>query len=295
MAEITKRRCGELVRGVFSLLLQYPDGLPPKEVLQKLEQIVPPTEFESSTYPKNPSTRRYERIVRFTTIGPVKAGWMVKSKGLWLLTDEGREAYDRMPDPEEFFRESDKLYRKWKETRERTEDVEVDDGSLPGPIAALEEAEETAWTEIQDYLMSMNPYDLQDLVAALLRAMDYDVSWVAPPGRDYGVDIIAYTDPLGASGPRMKVQVKRRADKINADGLRSFLSTLSQHDVGVFVATGGFTPDAESEARRQEQRKVTLLDAERLVELWVEHYDSIAEESRQLLPLKAVWYLAPRA
>src|SRR5581483_1369220 len=37
------------------------------------------------------------------------------------------------------------------------------------------------------------------LVAALLRAMGYHVSWVAPPGPDRGVDIIARTDPLGAT------------------------------------------------------------------------------------------------
>jgi restriction system protein len=74
MAEITRRRSGELVRGVFRLLSAHPEGLPAKIVLEKLVGLVPPTDFEKTTYPRRPDTRRYEKIVRFSTIGPVKAG-----------------------------------------------------------------------------------------------------------------------------------------------------------------------------------------------------------------------------
>jgi len=63
--------------------------------------------------------------------------------------------------------------------------------------------------------------------------------------------------------------------------------------VGIFVSTGGFTSEAESEARTQERRKVTLLDLEKLFDLWVQHYDKIAEVDKRLLPLKPVYYLAP--
>ena len=48
MAEITRRRSGELVRGVFQILLDVPDGLRAKDVLQRLPQVVPPTEFEQT-------------------------------------------------------------------------------------------------------------------------------------------------------------------------------------------------------------------------------------------------------
>jgi restriction system protein len=139
----------------------------------------------------------------------------------------------------------------------------------------------------------MNPYEFQDLVAALLRAMSYHVSWVSPPGPDRGLDIVAYTDPLGASGPRIKVQVKRRADKINVDGVRAFMALLGSQDVGIYISTGGFTPDAEREARGQENRRISLIGLERLFDLWVEHYEGIPEEGRQLLPLKPVYFLAP--
>jgi restriction system protein len=298
--EITRRRVGELMRGVIKILLDSPEGLPAKEVLHRLEQVVPPTEFEKSDYPKHPGIRRFENVARFATIGPVKAGWLVKSKRRWYVTEEGKKAYHQFTDPEGFHKEARRLYLQWRASQP-TAIAELEEGAseVTGSIekaaeaSTVEEAEETAWAEIEQYLQAINPFDLQKLVAALLRAMGYHISWVAPPGPDKGIDILAHSDPLGTSTPRIKVQVKRRADKISVDGLRSFMAILGEQDVGIFVSTGGFTSDAESEARTKETRKLTLVDLEKLVELWVEHYDKVSESDKLLLPLKPVYYLAP--
>lgn len=289
---MTNRRKGELVRGVFSILLRHPDGLQAKEVLRHLEQVVIPTPFERSTYPKRPNVRRYEKIVRFSTVPAVKAGWLVKNKGSWYLTDEGRVAYEKFTDPENFYREALRLYRQWEADRPIDEDGNVDDHAS-AVSTTVEEAEEAAWSEIESFLEQMNPYDFQELVAALLRGMGYHVDWIAPPGPDMGIDIIAHVDPLGVKGPRIKVQVKRRSEKVTVDGVRGFIAVLGESDVGLFVSTGGFTRDAEDEARRQERRRIMLLDLKRLFDLWVEHYEKIPEDKRRLLPLKPVYYLAP--
>ena len=140
----------------------------------------------------------------------------------------------------------------------------------------------------------MNPYEFQDLVAGLLEAMDYHVQWVAPPGPDQGIDILASSDPLGASSPQLRVQVKRQSGRIPVDGLRAFLAVLGDDDVGIFVSTGGFTRDAQREARTQVSRRITLVELGRLFDLLIEHYDDLAENVRQLLPLQPVYYLAPQ-
>ena len=292
MSEITRRRTGELVRGVFKVLLPEPEGLAAKEVLERVQSVVPPTEFEKSTYPSRPTVRRYEKIIRFSTIKAVKAGWLVKDKGQWYLTDEGRKAYDQFPDPEKFTREASRLYSQWKKDQP-DEIIDGGEDESSEVVTTLEEAEEAAWIAIENHLMNMNPYDFQDLFAGLLRGMGYHVSWVSPPGPDMGIDVIAHSDPLGVSGPRIKAQVKRRADKISVDGIRAFMALLSEGDVGLFLATGGFTKDAEDEARRQEKRKIMLLDLKRLFDLWVEHYNEIPDAQRRLLPLRAIYYLAP--
>lgn len=292
MAEITRQRSGELVRKVFDILLRNSGGLPAHAVLETMERELQLTDFEKSFYPSRPGVRRFEKIVRFSTIAPVKAGWMTKNRGLWTITDEGRRAYEKYRDPAELMREASRLYQKWKRAQpDQTEEDEADE--TPGPVATLEQAEEAAWAEIESHLNQMNPYDFQDLVAGLLRGMNYHVSWVAPAGADKGVDIIAHPDPLGVQRGRIKVQVKRRADRINVGEIRSFMALLGEDDVGIFVTTTGFTSEAEAEARGQEKRRLMLLDARRLFDLWVEHYERIPETQRRLFPLRSVYYLAP--
>lgn len=294
MAEITSKRRGELVRKVIEILKEHPEGLQAKEVLKLVEDSLALTPFEQSTYPNNPTVRRFEKIVRFATIGPVKAGWILKSKGRWIVTEQGLKAYKDFKDPEKFTSEVRRLYRQWAANRpEPIDEVAEQEAEVADVTGTFEEAEESAWADIERQLRSMGPYDFQNLVAALLRAMGYHVSWIAPPGRDGGIDILAHTDPLGINMPRIKVQVKRRSDKIAVDGLRSFMAVLGDQDVGLFVSAGGFTREAENEARTQEKRKITLLGLEQLFDLWLEHYAKVDEADRQLLPLKPVYFLAP--
>jgi restriction system protein len=140
----------------------------------------------------------------------------------------------------------------------------------------------------------MNPYEFQDLVADLLSAMGYHVSWIAPPGKDGGLDIVAWPDALGTRPPRIKVQVKRQQQSVSVDGLRSFMALLGDDDVGLFVCTGGFTKDAETEARTQEKRRVRLIGLDKLFDLWDAHCDKLSDRARQRLPLRSIRFLAPK-
>ena len=178
-------------------------------------------------------------------------------------------------------------------SRKRTKDNETKSGKTAS--ITFEQAEEQAWSEIEQYLRDMKPYDFQDMVAGLLRAMGYHVSWIAPPGKDGGIDIVAWSDPLGTRPPRVKVQVKRVGQNISVEGLRAFMATLGDDDVGLFVTTGGFTKDAEEEARTQEKRKVTLVSLEKLFDLWVEYYGRLSDEARARLPLRPIYFLAPES
>ena len=295
MAEITRRRTGELLRKLFEILLRHPDGMQAKDALAELAGAVHLSEYEKGNYRLG---RRFEKIVRFATIDTVKAGWLTKNKGRWTVTEEGKRAYQAHVDAETFYKEAVKLYHEWKATQPVEEEAQGDEqpsGNQEGREVTLtfESAEEQAWAEIEQYLRNMNPYDFQELVASLLRGMGYYVSWVSPPGRDGGLDIVAWSDPLGTRPPRIKVQVKRRADPVNVDGLRSFMALLGDDDVGLFVSTGGFTKDAEEEARTQAVRKVTLVSLERLFDLWVEHYGKLSEEARGRLRLRPIHFLAP--
>lgn len=295
MAEITRRRTGELLRKLFEILLKHPEPVAAQDALAALRNEFKLTDYEKGTYKSGGS--RFEQIVRFATVDCVKAGWLEKNKGRWSVTDEGKNALASFPDAEEFYKQAVKLYYQWKASQPEADDIGGDDSAESnGSKAArvtFEQAEEQAWIEVEQYLHGMNEYDFQKLVAELLKGMGYFVSWIAPPGKDGGMDILAWPDPLGTRPPRIKVQVKRQRATISVGDLRSFMAVLGDDDVGIFVSLGGFTKDAQSEARTQEKRKITLMDLERLYDLWVEHYHKLNDDARRLLPLRPIYFLAP--
>ncbi len=302
MANITSKRTGELVKAVLKLLIDNPDGLPPREVFRQLEKTVPPTAYENTMYEKFPSIRRYNQNIRFYTVGCVKAGWMTKPRGgqagKWVITEAGRKAYKAFPDPESLLRERDRLYRQWAEdqpAKESQEEATSDSPSSDQALASsLEDAADRAQQDIEAYLERMDPFDFQDLIAALLRAMGYQVDWVSDPGPDKGIDIVAFSEPHGMKGVRIKVQVKRRKDKVGSEMLSSFLNRLADNDVGLYVCTGGFSRDAEEEARK-ERKYVRLIDMDRLISLWIDFYPKMREADKRLLPLEPVYFISTKA
>ena len=102
MAEVTRKRTGEFLRELFNLLMAMPGGLQASAALQALAARVTMTPYEADTYESG--GRRFDKIVRFATVDCVKAGWLVKEKGIWTITDEGRKAHAELTDPEAFYR-----------------------------------------------------------------------------------------------------------------------------------------------------------------------------------------------
>lgn len=232
MPNITRKRTGELLRKLFEVLMPYPEGLQAATALKELANRVQLTEYEAGNYDGS-AGRRFEKIVRFATVDCVKAGWLTKDKGKWSLTTEGIQAFNTIADPESFYREAVKLYNEWKSLQESANDLPEDSSQAEAIVEksariTFEEAEEQAWNEIRDYLAAMPPYEVQELVADLLKAMGYYVSWTAPPGKDGGVDVIAHADQLGTKDPRIKVQVKRQKNPVDLSGLKSFLANVNE-------------------------------------------------------------------
>ncbi len=166
---------------------------------------------------------------------------------------------------------------------------------LPGgclPVIKGHQYEEEASNGIRDFILSKNPYEFQDLVAALLTAMGYHISEIAEKGPDGGIDVIAYTDPLGTKLPRIIVQVKHRPnDAIPADQIQKLAGTLKRNtDVGIFVTSGSFSKPARKEARESREH-IELIDFERMMDLWQQYYAKLSDEQKNLLPLHPIYFL----
>lgn len=142
---------------------------------------------------------------------------------------------------------------------------------------------------IKDKILKLEWEEMQDFAAGILRGMGYRTK-VSEPGPDGGKDIIASPDGLGIQQPRIKVQVKhRKKERIGVDGIRSFIGVLRQHEIGLFVSTGGFTKESRTEAEKA-QTPITLISLEDLVSLYKQNYEKLDPDTKALVPLKRIYW-----
>lgn len=263
--------------------------LPVRDMLRYVEQHMALTEYEKQRYEKSGYVR-WESLVHFYSIDCMKAGWLRKNKGIWYITEEGRSALELSP--EEFIRQAQAKYREWR-SRQEEQVIEADQEEEITRRTAYEQAISVARKGIEDYINGLDPYEFQDLVAALLRGMGYYTPFISPQGKDGGFDILAYRDPFGSTAPRIKVQVKHRSQKVTVKEVRELVSLLNKEgEMGLVVSSGGFTSDAEAEIRRS-ARHIEKMDLNSLIELWETYYDKMSDEDRAYMPLRRVAFLAP--
>jgi hypothetical protein len=67
--------------------------------------------------------------VRFSTVDLVKAGWMLKDKGIWSATEIGKAAFDELSDPTAFYKRAVELYHAWKAAQPKGAESSTDEES----------------------------------------------------------------------------------------------------------------------------------------------------------------------
>ena len=291
----SKAAAAKTIYEAFKILKEEGGELPGKEVMERMRKRIEFTDWEKEIYPKTGYVR-WESILHFYTVDCAKAGYLRKTKGVWCLTPEGEDALKKNG-PVELLESATAAYRKWDIERKGQAKVKVDSPEIEEKTeqiqkANLDQLEEQAIAGIKDYINQKNPYEFQDLVAALLRAMGYYTPFVSPKGKDGGIDIIAYQDPLGIKTPRLKVQVKHYPQNpIAAEAIRSLKGLVnSGEEVGLFVTSGRFSNEAERFAREANVH-IKLIDGEELISLWQQFYGEMNDDDKNLLPLHPVYFL----
>ena len=295
----SKQSAAKTIFATFNILKEAGGQLPGKQVIERIRDSVELSDWELEVYEKTGYVR-WESFLHFYTIDAIKAGYLRKNKGIWYLTDEGEKAISL--GPVKLLETASQFYRSWaadkkgnksiKSKDQENEPTELEENKTKTQKANLDLLEERAIAGIKDFIRSKNAYEFQDMVATLLRAMKYHTPFISPKGKDGGLDIIAYNDPLGATSPRLKVQVKHRPDSsVPVDDIRSLTGLLNKDgDVGLFVTSGSFTSEAERSAR-ESHRHIKLLDIDNFIALWQEFYVKMTDEDKNMLPLYSIYFL----
>ena len=283
------------IKFALGLLKNHPDGMRPRDIYAEIEAKQPLDDFDKETM-KGSGLPRWRAALHFHSVAASKAGFLVKSDGQWRVTDEGQKVA-LLPD-EELKRLMRSRYREWRWGNPKIKpDLEI--ASTPEEAPSLETsvlfevAKEKAREEIDTYLDTLGGYEFQDLVAALLEGMGYATNTVSKPGADGGTDILAYIDPLGAQTPHIRVQVKHRNQAASREDVAALRGIIrGDREIGLFVSSGGFTKGARREAGNGAVH-IELVDLDRFLELWLQHYNKIPEAKRSKLRLEPVHFLAP--
>ena len=287
----TKATATKTLYAVMKEISRRGGSMPAKDLYPFVEANVKLTEWELEPAGKNKYIR-WTNSFQFYSINYAKAGLIVKQKGMWYLTPEGESALKLSP--EEVMEKGEVAYREWRRLnpREDHRDEEPTDDAPSNDVAIkLEQLESNAREDIKTYIAAKDPYQFQEMVAALLRAMGYHTPFIAPKGKDGGIDIIAYVDPLGAQMPRIKVQVKHRPEaSIGASDIRALLGILRTGDIALFVTSGSFSPDAKSTSTSSREF-IRLIDGNDFIDMWQEYYDKMSDEDKNKLPLKRIAFL----
>ncbi len=131
-------------------------------------------------------------------------------------------------------------------------------------------------TELLESIVKVSPQFFEDLVVDLMIAMGYGGS-LREAGestrhtKDGGVDGIIKEDKLGLE--MIYLQAKRyTSGTIGRPDIQAFVGALEMHRAkkGVFITTTKFTSDAK-EYVKQIEKRVILIDGEKLTELMIEH------------------------
>lgn len=295
----SKQSASKTMFAAFKILSEAGGQLPGKQVIDRIREGVELNDWEKQVYEKTGYVR-WESILHFYTIDGIKAGFLRKNKGIWYLTEEGEKSIKL--GPTKLLETASRLYRTWaadnrelkpkKGKEPEDEPIELEENKTQTQKANLDLLEGQAIAGIKDFVRSKNAYEFQDIVAALLRAMNYHTPFISPKGKDGGLDIVAYNDPLGATTPRLKVQVKHRPDAaVPVEDIRSLTGLLNKDgDIGLFVTSGTFTSESERSAR-ESHRHIKLLDINNFIELWQKFYNKMTDDDKNLLPLHSIYFL----
>ncbi|MDR0876527.1 MAG: restriction endonuclease, partial [Treponema sp.] len=209
-------RCVE--KGLYAAftILQNNDGeMPAGELFLEIEKAITLTDWEKG-FTKT-GALRWKTTIQFYSLDCIAGGFLFKEKRIWHLTPKGETLLTG--GREKFLDNLYHDYQTWGKSS-AAPDLAINDEKAEEEIdksaeVFFDEFQEKSAKRLCGYLGRKDPYEFQDLAAALLRGMGFYIDHVAPKGKDGGIDIIAYKNPLGVAAGRIIVQVKHTKDTVS--------------------------------------------------------------------------------
>ena len=198
-------------------------------------------------------------------------------RGIWVLTDEGRQAVDGMADADlrRLVIDAGNAHNVKLTARKKEQQAAaaVQQSPAAGPVEAplreqASEDEEAEWTDaLLKVLRTMDPAAFERLAQRLLRESGFVKVEVTGKSGDGGIDGSGVLR-VNLISFQVLFQCKRYAGSVPAGTVRDFRGAMQgRADKGLIITTGTFTADARREATRDGAPAIDLIDGEALCQL----------------------------
>jgi restriction system protein len=194
-------------------------------------------------------------------------------RGIWVLTDEGRQAVDSLSDADLLrvvtaagSAHNARLAAHRKEqAAARPSPADTPGEALAGDGAETDEAD---WIDaLLTVLRTMDPAAFERLAQRLLRESGFVKVEVTGKSGDGGIDGSGVLR-VNLISFQVLFQCKRYAGSVSAGTVRDFRGAMQgRADKGLIITTGTFTADARREATRDGAPAIDLIDGDALCQL----------------------------
>jgi len=121
--------------------------------------------------------------------------------------------------------------------------------------------------QLLDALMSMPPFNFEELVGEVLRHLGFENIEVTAKTGDGGIDVMGELVVAGAIKNNVCVQVKRWRNNVQRGNISELRGSLRPHQTGLFITTSDFSKPAIDEANDPYKAPISLINGKEFVEI----------------------------
>lgn len=136
---------------------------------------------------------------------------------------------------------------------------------------AYEQIRSATISELLERIQRLRPRAFERLALDVLQGMGYGARGeLTQMTRDDGIDGVIPQDQLGLEA--VYIQAKRWVNPVGREEVQKFSGAMDGHRAtkGVFITSSSFTEDAKVYVQRTQNKKIVLIDGQRLAELMFE-------------------------
>lgn len=192
----------------------------------------------------------------------------VSRRGTWALTPLGWKAQLDAESAGEIVRRRSRLIRETRVSSEPSSNARTNANETVQESLPPDELQEQSLLSLTK---TLPPFGFERLCERLLREHGFESVRVTQQSRDGGIDGYGVLRLSPFVSLKVAFQAKRYKDVVSRASVGEFRNALiGRAEKGVFITTGRFSQDAQTEAARDGAIPIELIDGDRLVELFEE-------------------------